>query len=228
MKLLALDTATEACSCALLMGETVIERSIMTPRRHAELILPMIDDVMSEAGLRPQALDAVVMGCGPGSFTGVRIACGVAQGIAFAARIPIIPISSLAALAQAAYQTHGVTHVLSAIDARMGEVYWGEYVLGENQCMKLLGEEKVCAPENITIHQTTPAYAVGSGWDSYLTSLIKTAESHILIKVAEDIRYPQSVAMLPLAAVAFQYGLVIPPEMALPVYLRNKVVHGMP
>lgn len=226
MKLLALDTATEACSCALLYDLAQSERSVMTTRHHAELILPMIDEVMQQANLRPQHLDAVVMGCGPGSFTGLRIACGVAQGIAFAANVPIIPISSLAALAQAAYRDKGVTHVLAAIDARMGEVYWGEYVLGENQLMQLCGEESVCPPESVKLLENTAAYGVGSGWAAYSTALLKALGTVVTLSVEAETTYPQASAMLPLAVAAFEQGLAVSPELALPIYLRNKVVHG--
>lgn len=226
MKLLALDTATEACSCALLNDETQCERTLMTTRHHAELILPMIDEIMQAFKLRPQQLDAVVMGCGPGSFTGLRIACGVAQGIAFAAEVPIISISSLAALAQAAYRDKGMTHVLAAIDARMGEVYWGEYILGDNQLMQLCGEESVCPPENVKLLENTAAYAVGSGWMAHSTALLKALGIETAITVEAETTYPQASAMLPLAVAAFEQGLAVSPELALPIYLRNKVVHG--
>lgn len=226
MKLLALDTATEACSCALLYDETQCERTVMTTRHHAELILPMIDEIMQQANLRPQQLNAVVMGCGPGSFTGLRIACGVAQGIAFATEVPIIPISSLAALAQAAYRDKGVTHVLAAIDARMGEVYWGEYILGENKLMQLCGEEIVCPPESVKLLVNTAAYAVGSGWMAHSTALLKALGTETIINVEAETTYPQAAAMLPLAVAAFEQGLAVSPELALPIYLRNKVVHG--
>jgi tRNA threonylcarbamoyladenosine biosynthesis protein TsaB len=226
MKLLALDTATEACSCALLYNVAQFERSVMTTRHHAELILPMIDEMMQQANLRPQQLDAVVMGCGPGSFTGLRIACGVAQGIAFAAEVPIIPISSLAALAQAAYRDKGVTHVLAAIDARMGEVYWGEYILGENKLMQLCGEECVCPPYSVKLLENSAAYGVGSGWMTYSTALLIALGTVTTISVETETTYPQAAAMLPLAVAAFEQGLAVSPELALPIYLRNKVVHG--
>lgn len=226
MKLLALDTATEACSCALLYDVGQLEHSVMTTRHHAELILPMIDEMMQAFKLRPQQLDAVVMGCGPGSFTGLRIACGVAQGIAFAAEVPIIPISSLAALAQAAYRDKGMSHVVAAIDARMGEVYWGEYILGENQLMQLCGEEVVCPPESVKLLENRAAYAVGSGWMAYSTALLKALGTETPINIETETTYPQASAMLPLAVAAFEQGLAVSPELALPIYLRNKVVHG--
>ena len=226
MKLLALDTATEACSCALLYDEAQFKSSVMTTRHHAELILPMIDEIMQQANLHPQHLDAVVMGCGPGSFTGLRIACGVAQGIAFAADVPIIPISSLAALAQAAYRDKGVTHVLAAIDARMGEIYWGEYILGENKLMQVCGEESVCPPESVKLVENGAAYGVGSGWTAYNTVLLMALGTATVVSVETETSYPQAAAMLALAAAAFEQGLSVSPELALPIYLRNKVVHG--
>ena len=123
MKILALDTSTEACSAALLIDTEIHQRYEVAPREHGALILPMIETLLSEAGCAPTQLDALAFGRGPGAFVGVRIATGVAQGIAFAADLPVIPVSSLAAMAQSV--EHG--NVYSAIDARMNEVYWGAY-----------------------------------------------------------------------------------------------------
>src|SRR3569833_3307602 len=132
MKLLAIDTATEACSAALYLDGAVNKRYVLAPREHALLILPMIDELLRDANLSPLELDAVAFGRGPGAFTGLRIAAGVAQGIAYGADLPVVPVSSLAALAQGCYRERGVTRVLATIDARIGEVYWGAYRLGSD------------------------------------------------------------------------------------------------
>ena len=127
MKLLALDTATEACSAAVWVDGGVAERYLLAPRRHAALIMPMIEDVLAEAGLGVGHLDAIAFGRGPGAFTGIRIAVGITQGIAFAADVPVVPISTLAALALGAAREFEQTHIATALDARMGEIYWGVY-----------------------------------------------------------------------------------------------------
>ena len=123
MKLLALDTATEACSAAVLADGEVLERYELAPRRHAALILPMIESVLAEAGLEISQLDAIAVGRGPGAFTGVRIAIGIAQGIAFAADLPVALVSTLAALALGTARDTGATRIAAALDARMGEIY---------------------------------------------------------------------------------------------------------
>lgn len=222
MNLLALDTSTEACSCALSIAGELRERSLIAPRRHAELILPMADELLAEAGMRPQQLDGLAFSCGPGSFTGLRIACGVAQGIAFAADIPVAPISSLATLAQAA----PAQQVLAAIDARMHEVYWGQYIRDADGLMRLMGEESVCAPQQVKPPATGTWYGVGSGWLTYI-SVLQTVLGDKLSHCAGE-RYPQAQAMIPLALAAFANGHVVTAEYAVPVYLRNKVVSCEP
>ncbi len=128
MKLLTLDTSSDACSCALQIDDQILSFEEIAPRRHADLILEMIDRLFVESGVSPNELDAVAFACGPGSFTGIRIATGVTQGIAFGLQIPVIPISTLAVLAQGAFHKNPqCNHALVAIDARMSEVYWAEY-----------------------------------------------------------------------------------------------------
>ena len=144
--LLALDTATEACSVALLHDGKVISHYEVIPRLHAQRLLPMIKDLLAEAAVPLSALDAIAFGRGPGAFTGVRIAVGVVQGLAFALDRPVLPISNLAVLAQRALREQGAKQVAAAIDARMDEVYWGCY-RAENGEMRLQGIEAVLAPE---------------------------------------------------------------------------------
>ncbi len=124
-KILAVDTATENCSVALMVGDDVISRCEYAPREHTTKILPMVDTVLAEGGLKLGQLDALAFGRGPGSFTGVRIGIGIAQGLAFGADLPMLGISTLAAMAQGTYRVHQSEQVLSSIDARMGEIYWG-------------------------------------------------------------------------------------------------------
>lgn len=126
-KILAVDTATENCSVALIMGNEVIARCEYAPREHTTKILPMVDSVLAEAGVKLNQLDALAYGRGPGSFTGVRIGIGIAQGLAFGADLPMIGVSTLAAMAQGSYRTEQAEQVVAAIDARMGDVYWGQY-----------------------------------------------------------------------------------------------------
>ena len=222
MKLLALDTSTDACSCAVYDDGTIYQRYELAPRKHAELILPMADSLLAEAGLQPRDMDAVVFGCGPGSFTGLRISCGVAQGIAFAADIPVIPVSSLAALAQAAYQQYEKNHVCVAVDARMEEVYWGEYHYDEQtQLMTLVDEERVCTPEQIPALNRDASFGVGNGWGVYGTRL----QTHFDEMITEYIvdYYPRAEMMLPFGVHQFRLGNTVEAAQASPVYLRNKV-----
>ncbi|OQW94440.1 MAG: tRNA (adenosine(37)-N6)-threonylcarbamoyltransferase complex dimerization subunit type 1 TsaB [Beggiatoa sp. IS2] len=222
MKLLTLDTSTEACSCALLVEGEIKERTVMAVRQHAELILPMIDELLTEAGLKPTQLDALAVGRGPGSFTGVRIACGVAQGISFALDIPIIPLSSLATLAQAAYIELGTHRVLATIDARMNEIYYGYYILNPEGIMQIVGSEAVIAPEKIERPTGDPWYGVGSGWTSYHESLQTRLDTDLQGYQVD--RYPQARAMIPLAQVTYSKREYVSAEQLIPVYLRNRVV----
>jgi len=222
MKLLTLDTSTEACSCALYLDGEIQDRSKIAPRQHSTLILPMADELLAEAGLKPTQLDGLAFGCGPGSFTGLRIACGVVQGIAFAADIPVAPVSSLAALAQAAYTEEGAISVLAAIDARMSEVYFGCYVIDKQGIMRCDGEELVCAPHDISLPNAGQWHGVGSGWATYADKFI--AKLGDAIQDYQGEKYPQARAIIPLALAAFQEGKIVSADGALPVYLRNKVV----
>jgi tRNA threonylcarbamoyladenosine biosynthesis protein TsaB len=222
MKLLALDTSTEACSCALYLDGLIEERSVIAPRQHANLILQQANELLTEADLKPTQLDALAFGRGPGSFTGLRIACGVIQGIAFAADIPVAPISSLAALAQEAYLELGAKQVLAAIDARMREIYWGSYIIDNKGIMLNKTEEKVCAPQAVSLSTSGQWYGVGTGWATY--GEILNEQLAPVLQGFDGKKYPQARAMIPLALAAFESGDVVSAEKALPVYLRNQVV----
>lgn len=218
MKLLAFDTSTEACSAAVLVEGVVLERYELAPRRHAALILPMIEAVLAEAEIGVTQLDAVAFGRGPGAFTGVRVAIGIAQGIAFAADLPVVPVSTLAALALGAARETGHTRIAAALDARMGEIYWGTYaVVGE--AVRPLGEERVCVPLAAT---ALPGdwFGVGSGWLAYAAILCR----RLSVGGWLGERYPRAGDVARLAADPRQRDGWVPAEQALPVYLRNEVV----
>ena len=173
--LLALDTATECCSAALLHDGRVTARSEVIPRQHAQRLLPMIEELLGERELRLPDVDALVFGRGPGAFTGVRIATGMVQGLAFAADKPVIAVSNLAALAQRAWREHGAETVAAAIDARMDEVYWGLYGL-QDGVMQSLDDERVCPPEAVSLPDGVASVAgAGTGWQ-YADRLAVSAE----------------------------------------------------
>lgn len=217
MKLLAFDTSTEACSAALYIDGEITSQFEVAPRRHAELILPMIDQLLADAECRLSDLDAIAFGRGPGAFTGVRIAAGIAQGLAFAADIPVIAVSSLATLAQAV--TNNADYIAAAIDARMHEVYFGLYKSGT--VVTLVDEERVIPPDDIEINNISGCYGTGSGWITY-ESILKTKLGNHL-QGYDGARYPDARAMLDIAIQEFRDGKLRKPEEAIPVYLRDKV-----
>jgi tRNA threonylcarbamoyladenosine biosynthesis protein TsaB len=221
MKLLSLDTATEACSVAIYVDGEINERYLLAPQQHANLVLPMAEELLSEAGLALNQLDALAFGRGPGSFTGVRIAAGVAQGMAFSADLPVIPVSSLAALAQGAVGESDVDSILAVIDARMQEIYWCAYHVDEHKLVKSICDEQVCAVENINLPDSDSWLGVGSGWTTYPDELQQLCSS-ASTDIKRD-RFPRSCDIAKLGADAFARGGAVAAELAIPVYLRDNV-----
>lgn len=219
MKLLAIDTATEACSAAILFDNEIAFRYQFAPRRHAELILPMIDELLAEAGVRLGDMDALAFGRGPGAFTGVRIAAGVIQGLAYAADLPAIPVSTLAALAQGVETEH--QQIISAIDARMGEIYWCIYERDSDGHIVASRDEVVSKPEAMTITDDISYFGTGSGWQTYPSVLTDIVRDQLTGFTGE--RYPDARDILTLARIEYEYGKTVTADQALPVYLRNKV-----
>ena len=229
MNLLAIETATEACSVALLVGGETHGDHRVEPRGHARLVLPMIDALLAEAGLARTALDGVIFGRGPGSFTGVRIAAAVTQGIALGLDIGVLGVSTLATLAQGCLREHGDTHVGVALDARLDEVYWGAYALGAEGVMGLLGEERVCSPEQVAPPAPEAVHApwrlAGGGAERYLGPLaarLLPAGAEARGRLREG-RLPAASDALALALPRLAREPLGPPEAALPVYLRERV-----
>lgn len=220
MNILALDTCTESCSAALLYKGEIIERVENTQRGHSDLILGMMDELFKEAGANITVIDAVAFGRGPGSFTGVRVSVGVAQGIAFARDIPVIPVSSLAAVAQGITDEVDNNFIAVAMDARMGEIYCASYQR-ENGLVQIVDQERVCPPEKFKPDSAQQWMGVGTGWGEYET-LLRESFSGNLEQVLVD-RYPQARNIIKLARVEAESGNMLAAEQAFPVYLRNNV-----
>lgn len=225
MKLLAIESATDACSVALACNDETIVDHRLAPQKHAQLLLPMIDKVLIDAGIGPADLDGIAFGCGPGSFTGVRIAAATAQGIAFGADIGVIPVSSLQALAQGVHRTQAASHVFASFDARMGEVYWGAYVADGNGVVQPVLDDCVCPPEHILIPddaQTHQWRLAGSGADEYSNEFVATVGSKVSITIISNC-WPEAQDVLRVAQPLVSAGGMLCAADALPVYLRNKV-----
>ncbi|CAK0753597.1 tRNA threonylcarbamoyladenosine biosynthesis protein TsaB [Gammaproteobacteria bacterium] len=225
MKILAIETSTDACSCALWLNEEIREQFVLAPRSHGTLILSMVDELLREGGLGLKELDGLAFGCGPGAFTGLRIAAGVVQGLAFAAELPVVAISSLAALAQATrnYSPHGEIgeQILAIQDARMGEVYHGAFRRGSDFLVRVVGAVSVCRPEQVTLPPGDGGWIiVGSGWGTHGTVLIQSLTGSA-ITILSELLYPRAGDVARLAVSELAAGRGMPAEQALPVYLRQ-------
>jgi len=220
VKLLALDAATEACSVALLANGEVLTREALEARAQSELLLPMIDSVLREAALRLEELDALVVGRGPGSFTGVRLAVGVAQGLAYGAHLRVIPVSDLAMLAQGAVAATGCHHALACMDARMNEVYWCSFMRGADGLVTPLHEERLGPPGSVALSGSGPWFGVGTGWTRH--EQLRTMLATSVVALAPD-QLPHARDALTLAAPLWRAGATLAPEQLLPVYLRDEV-----
>ena len=240
MRILAIDTATENCSAALLVDDGVTLRERLLERGHAEVILPMVDEVLAEAGVALTALTAIAFGRGPGAFTGVRLAASVAQGLAFGAGVPVVPISDLRALAQRAMATDaGIMRVLACTDARMREVYWGCFERTSEGLAGAVGEEHVGKPSAVALPwpwrgeaqaiarpgsaRSVPVYGAGPGFAAYPELGRAVAADTVL-----DRLLPRASEIVQLAASEVSAGRVLPAEQALPVYLRDEVAQRRP
>ena len=220
MKLLALESSTEACSVALWLDGEVRERFEIAPRRHAQLLLPWAEALLAEGGVALRELDGIAFGRGPGSFTGVRIVTGVVQGIAFGAELPVVPVSTLAALALGGVEG-GARRVAAAIDARMDEIYWGCYEAAEGGSLAPWVEERVVSASDAPIPADGEWLGVGSGWSAYGETLAARFEGRLGASDGE--RYPRARHVAALAVDEFALGRAVAAEAALPVYLRDRV-----
>ena len=221
-RILALDTATEACSAALLNQQQIDARFEIAPRDHTQRILPLVEELLLAQQLDLTELDALAFGRGPGSFTGVRIGIGIAQGLALGAMLPMIAVSTLATLAEGAWRQQRATRVLTAIDARMGEVYWAEYQRDENGIWQGESSESVLSPEAALARMQALSgewTTAGTGWQAYPA----LQQGHSLTLHTSAVSLPAAEDMLPLAVIALEQGRTLQPENAEPTYLRNEV-----
>jgi tRNA threonylcarbamoyladenosine biosynthesis protein TsaB len=214
--ILAIETSTELASAALLYDGHLIVRESAGVHTHSETILPMVQQLLAEAGLSLSRCNALAFGVGPGSFTGVRTACGVVQGLAFGADLPVVPVVTLAAMAQACLESTAATEVLAILDARMGEVYWAQYRYAAD------GWQEVVAPTLSAARAVLPqgvVQACGNGLAAYATDF--SEQPFASAGLAQLMPHARQVATLGLVALA--QGRSLPLEDAQPLYLRNKV-----
>jgi tRNA threonylcarbamoyladenosine biosynthesis protein TsaB len=218
LKILALDTATEACSAALLVDDELIERYRVAPREHTALLLPMVDELMAEAGLELSQLDAIAFGRGPGSFTGLRIAAGLTQGLALGADLPVLPVSDLAALALQAWRRLGWAEIAVCQDARLQEFFIGVYRVDEQGPRQLRPEALVDA-QGLALAVKDCSHAVGSGWATPGGKLAIRDSMHI----DATLQLPRATDIAHLGRQAWNRGEAVHAHKALPVYLRDQV-----
>lgn len=223
MKLLALDTSTEACSVALQYDGHQLMLDEVCPQQHSKRILPMVQQLLAESGLGLNQLDGIVFGRGPGSFTGVRIGVGVTQGLAFGADLPVFGVSTLQAMAQAAVRLHQASQVIAAIDARMAEVYLALYQQDADGLMQPVCDELARKPAELPpLTLAGDIWAVGTGLVTYREAFMQWAAGTQL-QISEQVLLPSAQDMLTLAVPAWQQQLFVAAELAEPVYVRDEV-----
>lgn len=219
--ILAIETSSELASCALLNGTdaAVLTRESAGVRTHSQAVLPMVQELLRDAGIALADCDAIAFGAGPGSFTGVRTACGVAQGLAFGARKPVLPLVTLEAMAEACRARTGATDVVAVLDARMGEVYWAQYRWMAG--WQVVREPALCAPADVAPEPVAGLIACGNGFAAYPEAF--AAHAFAAGALADILPHARELALLGAAALAA--GRAVPADDAQPIYLRNKVAY---
>lgn len=222
MNILAFDTSTEACSVGISVDGDLLEHFSIPEQKQTQILLPIIEDLLQQAGLKVSELDTIAYGQGPGAFTGVRLAVSVAQGLGFSADVPVTGVSTLAAVAQHANTKHQAQNVLVAMDARMGEVYFGAFQFNDSGYLEHQAQEQVISLGGIPVPQEGEWVAAGTGWDEYPND--KPAEYSSRVSSAIGSLYPDPASLIILAKAAMMSKQSIPAAQAVPVYLRNNVV----
>jgi len=221
-KILALETATDACSAALEIDGETRHQYTVAARQHTDILLPMISDLLGQAGLTVQQLDAIAYGAGPGSFTGVRVATSVTQGLAIAHDVPVIALSCLKILAVGAARVHRRRRVVPIMDARKSEIYWARYEVNETTLDAVeVTPDALCTPEELRIDVVANEIVIGTGAVAYEQTLIDAGIPSGAMK--KDPVFPRAIDALPAAVQALDAGEVVSAEFALPIYLRRAV-----
>lgn len=226
IRILAVDTATEACSVALWIDGEVSERYAVAPRRHAALVLPDVEALLAGAGLSLGQLDALAVGRGPGSFTGVRIGVAVVQGLALGADLGVVPVSSLRALARGVAEETPHRRILAALDARIDEIYAGGWSFADDPMGAEHFAERVCAPEAAGEAAGGSWFGVGLGFAAYPERLAAALGEDLIGVEAE--RYPHARQVAAIAASELAGGAALAPERVVPIYLRDRVARRPP
>ncbi len=220
--ILALDTSTEACSCAVSINGVIDEDFAICPRQHAQKILPMIHSLLAKHSVSFSQIDAISFGRGPGSFTGLRIAAGVTQGIAFAAELPVIPVSTLAAIALDVQKLMPAPYVLSCLDARIDEIYWALFSFEENLPV-LLDQEFLCKPERIKTEFIEKLATMSAGGNGLQFNMRFPASVQNRIAVSLPELLPRAGQIAKIAAALWDKKVFITADEISPVYLREQV-----
>lgn len=224
-KVLAIETATDACSVALAVDGEILSEYSVIPRQHTQLLLPMVDKLLATASLSLRSLDLLSVSYGPGSFTGIRIGVAISQGLALGADIPLVGVSTLMILAEGAHRLQGLPHVFTTLDARMGQLYWGEYRRDRHGEWLLEREEQLLTPEQVEAeierHVGCGAYA-GDGWHNYPELLNRAREREL---VDSGLRLPRAEDMLPMSSIYLRRGKLLSPEQLQPCYLRQQIAN---
>ena len=216
MRVLALETSTEYCSVALWQDGAVVERSGLAVQKHSEMLIAMLDELLRDAGCRIQDMDGIAFGMGPGSFTGVRIACGAVQGLALGANLPVAGVCTLQALAEAS----GKRRVIAALDARMGEIYHAAYEKNDG-AWTTVSEPLLCKPEDARLLKGNDWFGTGSGFAVHGEKLGERYARQL--QGVDGAAVPQAAAIAILGAAQFAQGRGVDAAEALPLYLRDKV-----
>lgn len=221
MKILAIDTSTEACSAALYIDGELIERYLVAPRKHIELLKPMVDEVMKAAEVDVSELTGLAFGAGPGSFAGLRVACAFVQGMGAGLEIPVVPVSTLKAMAQQVLDTHVDRTVLVMLDAKMKEVYWGVYRLEDKEVVTVLPEQvtKIDEIPNFTgIVGLANIIGAGDGWN-VTPNWVEALKPEFIEKNV----YPRAGEIALLSIDDFENGMALDADQVSPIYLRNNI-----
>jgi tRNA threonylcarbamoyladenosine biosynthesis protein TsaB len=218
--ILAIETSSELASVALLKDGAVLARESSGVRTHSAAVLPMVQELLAEAGVALADMDAIAFGAGPGSFTGVRTACGIAQGLAFGASLPVVPVVTLPAMALACREQCGAADILTVLDARMGEVYWAQY-RWTGGAWTAVAEPVLSAPEAVAPVPADGLVACGNGISAYPDAFADKAFAQGALTAI----LPHAAQIARLAEALFAAGQAVPAAQAQPLYLRNKVAY---